>query len=191
MTRLTQTPSQTVGPFFSIGLSREPQHVLVAGTVNGERISVEGRLLDGAGAPIEDAVIEIWQADANGRYRHPADPSADACDPGFVGFGRAATDLRGLFLFETIKPGPVRAGSGEWQAPHLNVIVFARGMLLHAFTRMYFTDDSRTGQDPLLATIDPARRQTLIASRLEREGRIVYQWEVHLQGERETVFFDA
>ena len=190
MTRLTQTPSQTVGPFFSLGLVRECQHVLATGAVNGERISVEGTVLDGAGAPVDDALIEIWQADAEGRYRHSAEPPADAGD-GFTGFGRAATDLHGRFLFETIKPGPVRAVDGGWQAPHLSVIVFARGMLVHAFTRMYFADDSRTAEDPLLSTIEPARRQTLIASRFERDGRIVYQWEIRLQGERETVFFDA
>jgi protocatechuate 3,4-dioxygenase alpha subunit len=190
MTRLTQTPSQTVGPFFSIGLTREPQHVLVSDTVRGERIAVEGTVLDGAGAPVEDALIEIWQADAEGRYRQSTEPPADAGDR-FTGFGRAATDLRGKFLFETIKPGPVRASDGSWQAPHLSVIVFARGMLVHAFTRMYFADDSRTVEDPLLSTLEPPRRQTLIASRHERDGRIVYQWEIRLQGERETVFFDA
>lgn len=190
MTRLTQTPSQTVGPFFSIGLGREPQHVLVTDAVKGERISIEGRVLDGTGAPVDDALIEIWQADADGRYPHPADQAVES-GARFAGFGRAATNPHGMFLFETIKPGPVLVGDGGVQALHLNVIVFARGMLLHAFTRMYFSDDSRTALDPVLSTVDPSRRQTLIARRLERDQRIVYQWDIHLQGERETVFFDA
>lgn len=190
MTRLTQTPSQTVGPFFGLGLVRECQHVLVTGAVKGERISVEGTVLDGAGTPVDDALIEIWQADADGRYRKSAEAPADEAER-FTGFGRAATDHRGAFLFETIKPGPVPARDGGWQAPHLNVAVFARGLLVHAFTRMYFADDSRTAEDPLLSTIEAARRQTLLASRLERDGRIVYRWEIRLQGERETVFLDA
>jgi protocatechuate 3,4-dioxygenase alpha subunit len=190
---LKQTPSQTVGPFFSLGLIRDtrpvtaqaaphrPQHVLVDDGVDGERISVEGLVFDGAGAPIDDALIELWQADAMGRYG----------GLGFMGFGRAATTADGTYTFETIKPGSAQAPDGGTQAPHLNVTVFARGMLLHAFTRMYFSDDDPAARDPLLSRVDPARRQTLIGQRSERDGRIVYRWDIHLQGDRETVFFDA
>jgi protocatechuate 3,4-dioxygenase alpha subunit len=124
--------------------------VLAAGAVNGDGVSVEGTVFDGAGAPVEDALIEIWQADANGRYRHPADPAADACDPGFVGFGRAATDVRGMFLFETIKTGPNRARDGGWQAPHLCLTIFARGLLDHLHTRLYFADEPANLDDPVL-----------------------------------------
>jgi protocatechuate 3,4-dioxygenase, alpha subunit len=155
--RLVQTPSQTVGPFFSIGLSRAPQNVL-PGAASGERVRIEGAVFDGAGAPVADAMIEVW---------HP-----------FVGFGRAGTDSDGRFFFE--------AG----RAPYLNVTVFARGMLVHAFTRLYFSDNTGNAADAVLMRIDPARRRTLIAERADRDGNAVYQWDVRLQGEGETVFFD-
>jgi len=155
--RLVQTPSQTVGPFFSIGLCRAPQNVLAAGA-NGERVRIEGAVIDGAGAPVADAMIEVW---------HP-----------WIGFGRAATDSDGRFFFE--------AG----RAPYLNVTVFARGMLVHAFTRMYFSDEVRNTVDPVLMNVDAARRPTLVAERTERDGNAVYRWDVRLQGESETVFFD-
>jgi protocatechuate 3,4-dioxygenase alpha subunit len=155
--RLVQTPSQTVGPFFSIGLSRAPQNIL-PGAASGERIRIEGSVLDGAGEPVVDGMIEVW---------HP-----------FVGFGRAATDSDGRFFFEAAR------------APYLNVTVFARGMLVHAFTRMYFSDAAGNARDAVLMRVDPARRPTLIAERTERDGVTVYQWDVRLQGDGETVFFD-
>lgn len=174
-----QTPSQTVGPFFALGMIREPQNVLVTAATEGERIRIEGTFFDGAGTPIDDGVIEIWQADAKGRYdRAP-----------FAGFGRAATSSDGSYLFETIRPGAAAAAGS--QAAHVNVAVFARGMLLHAFTRMYFSDDEHLGDDSLLTKIDPLRRATLVGQRVERDGHVVYRWDIHLQGERETVFLDA
>ena len=178
---MTQTPSQTVGPFFGLGLIRAGCNVLVSPDTSGQRIRIEGTVFDGAGQRVDDAVIEIWQADAQGRYRQ---------DPHFSGFGRCGTDSRGRFCFDTIKPGPARAPAGVRAAPHVNVIVFARGMLLHAFTRIYFSDD-RLDEDSLLGTIDAARRGTLVATRTEVPTGVVYSWDVHLQGERETVFFDA
>jgi protocatechuate 3,4-dioxygenase, alpha subunit len=191
MSARLQTPSQTVGPFFSVGLTHALQNVLVDEGVTGERMRVEGRVVDGAGVPVDDAMIEVWQADADGHYRHPLDRGAVSSGSRFTGFGRAETTPEGAFCFETIKPGPVRSADGGWQAPHLNVIVFARGMLLHAFTRMYFSDDPRNAGDALLARVDPARRSTLMGQRTDRDQRAVYQWDIHLQGAHETVFLDA
>ncbi len=191
MTARRQTPSQTVGPFFGLSLSRVAQNVLVDATAAGQHIRIEGSVFDGAGAPIDDAMIEIWQADASGRYHHPLDAHEAAHGSRFRGFGRAETTSQGTYFFDTIKPGPVRGAGGGWQAPHLNVVVFARGMLLHAFTRMYFSDDDSTATDALLTRIDPARRRTLIGERVDQDGRVVYRWDIHLQGELETVFLDA
>jgi protocatechuate 3,4-dioxygenase, alpha subunit len=202
----TQTPSQTVGPFFAIGLVRasEAQHVVATPLAFGEHIQIEGQLIDGAGTPVPDALIEVWQANAAGEYpsRLPAglpavalakagalaEAGPAAADSTFRGYGRCATDPQGRFTFETVKPGAIRDGSG--QAPHVNVIVFARGMLLHAFTRMYFADDPLDA-DPVLMSIDPARRRTLVAQREPGADDSRYIWEIHLQGDRETVFFDA
>ena len=188
-----QTPSQTVGPFFGVGLTRpsQSQHVLVSDRTDGERIRIEGRVLDGVGSPIEDALVEIWQANAHGRYRHALDRGPAPLDPAFLGFGRCPTDANGVFGFDTIKPGAIHGGDGPPQAPHLNVIVFARGMLVHAFTRMYFAGDP-LDTDPALALVDSSRRDTLVAERtVAGDGRVVYRWDIHLQGDRETVFFDA
>jgi protocatechuate 3,4-dioxygenase, alpha subunit len=158
MKPLVQTPSQTVGPFFSIGLCRENQNALAVADAAGERVCIEGFVLDGAGAPVPDAMIEVW---------HPS-----------IGFGRAATNPHGEFHFETARP------------PYLNVIVFARGMLVHAFTRMYFSDEARNAGDAVLQSVDPARRATLIGERDDLDGRALYRWDIRLQGDRETVFFD-
>jgi len=176
-----QTPSQTVGPFFGLGLIRAGCNVLVSPRTSGERIRIEGTVFDGAGQRVDDALVEIWQADARGRYRQ---------DPQFPGFGRCGTDSSGRFVFDTIKPGAPDAPGGHPAAPHINVIVFARGMLVHAFTRIYFSDD-RLDADSLLETVEAARRKTLVATRTDTPTGVVYQWDVHLQGERETVFFDA
>jgi len=178
---MTQTPSQTVGPFFSVGLISPGGNVLVTPETSGERIRIEGTVFDGAGQRVNDAVVEVWQADARGQYRQ---------DPHFSGFGRCGTDADGRFCFDTIKPGPADAPAGVRGAPHVNVIVFARGMLVHAFTRIYFSDD-RLDDDSLLGTIAAARRGTLVATRTESATGAVYSWDVHLQGEHETVFFDA
>ena len=188
--RRSQTPSQTVGPFFSLGLIRPSGNVLAAGDVPGERIRIEGAVVDGAGRPVEDALVEIWQADALGRYRHPLDPGSSEVDSGFSGFGRCQTDSSGAFVFHTVKPGGIVAPDGRPQAPHVNVVVFARGMLVHAFTRMYFADD-HIEDDPVLRTVDSSRRATLVAIPFDGPGEQSYRWQIHLQGDRETVFFDA
>jgi protocatechuate 3,4-dioxygenase alpha subunit len=195
MTKLRQTPSQTVGPYFAYGLSPEQygyqQNLtsiagsqMAEGELEGQRIHVEGRIFDGAGNPISDALIEIWQADSTGRYAHPSDPRGS--NSTFKGFGRCGTgtDPRNRFWFDTIKPGKVDAD----QAPHLNVIVSMRGMLLHAFTRVYFSDEPANAVDKVLNAVPEARRNTLIAT---HEGGGVYRFDIHMQGDNETVFFDA
>ena len=188
-----QTPSQTVGPFFGVGLVQpsQAQHVLVNDRTNGERVSIEGTVFDGAGQPVPDALVEIWQANAQGRYRHALDTGPASLDPDFFGFGRCPTDSRGVFRFDTVKPGAIHDVDGKRHAPHINVTVFARGMLVHAFTRVYFADDLLEN-DPALALVDVSRRDTLVAARTALgDGRVGYRWDIHLQGERETVFFDA
>ncbi len=193
---LKQTPSQTVGPFFAYGLTPEQygypfkatvESVLVDPETEGERIRIQGQVFDGERQLIPDAVIEIWQADARGIYAHPGDPRHR--DAGVMGFGRmgTGTDPENRFIFDTIKPGPVDAE----QAPHVNVIVFMRGMLTHAFTRIYFSDEGEAnGKDPVLQSIPEDRRGTLIAQREETPGGIVYQFDIHMQGDEETAFFD-
>ena len=191
-----QTPSQTVGPFFAYGLTA-PQYGydfdgiasdrLTDEQVAGERIRIIGRVLDGAGEPIPDAMIEIWQADSAGRYAHPADPRGS--NQGFRGFGRfgTGTDVEHRFTFDTIKPGPV-----DKQAPHINVIVFMRGMLSHCYTRLYFSDEAEANsRDPVLQSIPAARRGTLIARREDAASGTVYHFDIHMQGDAETVFFDV
>lgn len=192
---LKQTPSQTVGPFFAYGLTPEQYGYAfesVAGPdmcgtdTDGERIRIEGRVLDGEGAIIPDAMIELWQADAEGRYAHPADGRGSNAN--FSGFGRCGTgtDAQDRFVFETIKPGAI----GEGHAPHISVIVFMRGVLTHAFTRIYFSDEEQANAaDPVLAGVPQDRRSTLIAERCD--GEAAYRFDIHMQGENETVFFDV
>jgi protocatechuate 3,4-dioxygenase alpha subunit len=192
MSRL-QTPSQTVGPFFGVCFhpGGRPQNVLAGDLTEGEQIRLEGTVLDGARQPVGDALVEIWQANAHGRYRHPMDAGPARLDPAFSGFGRCPTDPSGLFYFDTVKPGAIHRADGGLQASHINVAVFARGMLVHAFTRIYFAGDA-LDTDPVLTSVDRSRRDTLVAGRVDApDGRIVYRWNIHLQGERETVFFDA
>ena len=195
--RLKQTPSQTVGPFFAYGLTPEQYGypfrslagpILVDSDTPGERIRITGRVLDGEGNPVPDAMIEIWQANAEGRYAHPADQRGS--NVRFKGFGRCGTgtDPENRFAFETIKPGPI----GDGQAPHVNVIVFMRGMLSHVYTRIYFADEGEANaHDRVLASIDEARRDTLIAAREMTPGGAVYRFDLHIQGPDETVFFDV
>ncbi len=195
-----QTAAQTIGPFFHYALTPEAYGrpgiaggVLVTGDTPGERVRIAGRVLDGAGQPMPDAMVEIWQANAAGRYNHPADDREEAAlDPGFRGFGRLGTDADGGFRFETVKPGPVPGRGNTLQAPHINVILFARGMVNHAFTRIYFSDETEAnGTDPVLSAVEPGRRATLIATRQEAAGGIVFRFDIHLQGAAETVFFDT
>jgi protocatechuate 3,4-dioxygenase alpha subunit len=186
-----QTPSQTVGPFFHFALPKFAGPVLVDDKTKGERIIIEGRVLDGDGQPLNDALIEIWQANAAGRYDHPEDRQDKPLDPGFHGFGRCATDKDGRYSFQTIRPGPVPGPGNTLQAPHINFTVFARGMLKQLVTRMYFEDEKSNADDPILARIpDDARRSTLVAKRKNgKNGPFVF--DIVLQGKGETVFFDV
>jgi protocatechuate 3,4-dioxygenase alpha subunit len=188
---MKQTPSQTVGPFFSLGLTEKVMNVLASDAIPGEKIRVEGYVFDGDGQPVPDAMVEIWQANTYGRYNHPDDKQEKPLDPNFLGWGRCGTDKTGLFSFETVKPGSVPGPGESVQAPHISVTVFARGMLVHAFTRIYFADEPANETDPVLTSIkDKLRRRTLIAAREERNGKPVYRFDIRLQGEGETVFFD-
>jgi protocatechuate 3,4-dioxygenase alpha subunit len=193
---MIQSPSQTVGPYFAQGLLREGDtvftNILVAENTEGERIRIEGCVTDGEGQPIEDAMIEIWQANTHGRYNHPSDDQDKPIDPQFMGHGRAATDIKGNYWFETIKPGSVSGPDKKPQAPHINVIVFARGMLSHAFTRIYFADEDANQNDFVLQSIDDeARRKTLIATREALDKKVIYRFDICFHGENETAFFDA
>jgi protocatechuate 3,4-dioxygenase alpha subunit len=187
------TPSQTVGPFFLDCLLRPDarRNVIAAPATPGARIRVEGHILDGDGLPVPDAVVEIWQADAQGRYRGASDTAGKGGDATFVGFGRAATDDTGVFWFETIKPGPVPFDAASAQAPHLGVIVGARGLLNHLVTRMYFADDPATAADPVLARVPADRRATLLGQPERTGGLTTYRWDIILQGVGETVFFNV
>jgi protocatechuate 3,4-dioxygenase alpha subunit len=186
--RLPQTPSQTVGPFFKPALIRFGQESLVTASTRGERVAIEGRVLDGDAAAVSDAMIELWQANADGCYDHPEESQERVEDPNFHGFGRAATDERGRFRFHTIKPGPVAGPGPALQAPHINVSIFARGLLKRLVTRIYFPDEPLNAGDAVLNAIAPARRSSLIAQ-VERPG--VLRFDIVLQGEHETVFFDV
>lgn len=183
---MKQTGSQTVGPFFRIGLIYgQQQNVLVTEATSGERITITGVVFDGDGEPIPDAMLEIWQPDANGIFNHPADPLHEQADPHFRGFGRTENRQAGRYEFKTIKPG-----GRDGQAPYINVHVFARGMLVHAMTRIYFSDEPANKDDPLLNSLDAARRDTLIADRDESGDQLTYRFDIRMQGENETVFFN-
>ena len=188
---MKQTPSQTVGPFFAFGLIRGGENILVMDQTEGEKIRLEGRVFDGEGQIVSDAMIEIWQANGHGRYNHPEDKQEKPLDPSFIGFGRAGTDENGVYWFETVKPGSVPGPGSSVQAPHLNVIVFARGMMLHAFTRIYFADEFANRTDPILSSVEDERRRTTLIAHREKSGdKTVYRFDIRLQGEGETVFFD-
>ena len=177
------TPSQTVGPFFSMKLRGGN---LVAGPkIEGERIRIVGQVFDGERALIEDALIELWQANAIGRY------STGGRASGFTGFGRAETDFStGEYWFETIKPGRVPDPEGECQAPHLTLVVQARGMLRPVFTRLYFADEAEANESDLVMRMVPAdRRQTLVADLVDESGPKIYRFDIKFQGDDETVFF--
>jgi protocatechuate 3,4-dioxygenase, alpha subunit len=173
------TASQTVGPFFALGLAGLYQDELGAAAASGKRVRLSGSLLDGRGCPIPDAVLEFWQADALGRYP----PGAE-----FIGFARVPTDRYGGFRLKTIVPGRVAARSGALQAPHLSVYIFMRGLLLPLLTRMYFPDQPSNDSDPVLALVPPERRATLVA---RASGAGALDWEVRTQGEREIVCFSV
>ena len=171
------TPSQTVGPFFHIGLERIARNDLTHG--EAQSVQISGQVLDGDGKPVIDALIEIWQADRDGNYLS-----------GFNGYGRVATDNRGAFSFTTIKPGRVPGGNGQLQAPHIAVNVFMRGLLKHLVTRVYFPDETSNAADVILQSVRAERRSTLIAAPIAGSAQDL-AWNVVLQGEHETVFFDC
>jgi protocatechuate 3,4-dioxygenase, alpha subunit len=186
--RLGLTASQTVGPFLSIGLTWDDGPDVVP-TGTDSAVEISGRLYDGDGAPVPDGLVETWQADAAGRFMHPDDPrGASAPTPaGFRGFGRCPTDGDGRWQVRTVKPGPLPTPDGRVEAPHIDVSVFARGLLDRVVTRIYFPDESAANDaDPVLAGVEPARRHTLVAT---PRGDML-QFDIHLQGADETVFFD-
>jgi protocatechuate 3,4-dioxygenase, alpha subunit len=193
MTASRLTSAQTVGPFFHPALLREDcrRNELVGPETAGERIRIEGSIYDGEGAPVPDALVEIWQANSRGRYRHPLDRRDVPLDAGFVGFGRAGTDAAGRYWFETVKPGPVPFHEGRFQAPHICVTVFARGLLNHLVTRLYFEDEVATAGDPVLRLVPAERRSTLLARREEGDGCTLYRFDIVLRGDGETVFFNV
>ena len=182
---LTATASQTVGPFYRIGLEHLYVTDLAPSAAAGDKFTIHGRVVDGDGKPVTDAILEIWQADVHGKYSHPDDRQEKPLTPGFKGFGRVATDEIGVFRFATIKPGCVDGPRGALQGPHLLVAVFMRGLLKHLLTRIYFPDDPANAADPVLKLVPAERRSTLIATK-SNDG---LEWNVILQGENETVFF--
>jgi protocatechuate 3,4-dioxygenase alpha subunit len=190
------TPSQTVGPYFKYGLTPNGEYAwndaftnnLLTPDVSGERIRVEGTVYDGDGAVIPDCMLEIWQADAQGRFSNPQDQRA-LPNSSFKGFGRCGTDKSGGYAFDTIKPGVAPDADGKPQAPHIVLAVFARGMLLHLYTRIYFDDEAGNASDSVLALVPTDRGATLIAKR--KAGAGVYTFDVRLQGDSETVFFEV
>ena len=189
------TPSQTVGPYFAYGLTPNGKYAwndafssnLVTPDTSGDRIRVEGVVYDGDGVPVPDCMLEIWQADAQGRFADPQDKRA-LPNASFKGFGRCGTGAKGEFGFDTIKPGSVPDPDGKPQAPHILMAVFARGMLLQNYTRIYFDDEAANAGDPVLALVPADRRATLFA---KRGPGGVYRFDIHLQGDDETVFFDV
>ena len=204
-----ETASQTAGPYVHVGLAPHAAgldvfdknfgNVLTNPQTKGERIRIEGRVFDGIGTVLKDVVIEIWQANAEGRYAHPADRQAGkALDPDFRGWGRACTDFEtGIYWFETIKPGRVagrfNGPTSRFMAPHINLWIVARGINLGLNTRLYFGDEAEANaNDAVLNVIEwQARRATLVAPRTVRDGAVVYRFDIRLQGEAETVFFDV
>lgn len=194
-----ETPSQTAGPYVHIGTmprvagftsyAEELGRAACGPETRGTRIAVEGHVHDGTGTPCRDMLIEVWQADPAGIYPHPDDPRHAKVAAGFTGFTRLATDLEtGAFRIETVKPGPVPGRHGRTQAPHLNLWIVARGVNIGLHTRVYFGDEDNSA-DPLLGMIEqPARRETLVAA---PSGEGLYRFDIHLQGEKETVFLDV
>ena len=200
---LRETPSQTAGPYVHIGLApgaagfsifdRELGWDITGPNAGGERIRIEGMVMDGTGAPVRDVLIEAWQANAAGIYAHPEDPRHTQVEEGFRGWGRTISDFEtGIWGFETVKPGAVPGRNGTVQAPHISLWIVARGINLGLSTRLYFSDEGETNaDDPVLNLIEQThRRDTLVAKREERDGQPLYRFDIHLQGEHETVFLD-
>lgn len=187
---LPATTWQTVGPFFSIGFSWLYRDNLAGPGVSGERVEISGRILDGDGNPVPDGIVEIWQANSQGKYAHPDDPQEKRAEAGFTGYGRIPTDDAGRFRFTTIKPGRVTGPDGNLQAPHVEISIFTRGLLRRLITRIYFPDEAGNAGDFALNLVEASRRSTLIAKKIDaRPG--AFEWNVILQGQAETVFFDV
>jgi len=186
------TGSQTVGPFFAPCLLREDacRNVLAQPETIGERIRIEGRVFDGDGLPVPDALIEIWQANAHGSYHSVKNQGSAPLDSAFSGFGRSGTAEDGSYWFETVKPGPVPFDAEQMQAPHICVTIFARGLLNHLVTRLYFADEPGNATDPILQRVPNERQATLLARRMDSEASVVYHFDIILQGAAETAFFN-
>lgn len=197
--RLPATTWQTVGPYFRLGCDALNCSEMAAPGVAGEHITIQGRVLDGNGDGVPDAMLEIWQANANGRYAHPEDLQEEDLqeeddkerlpEANFSGFGRIPTDEQGRFRFSTIKPGPVPGLDGKPQAPHLVVSIFMRGLLIRLVTRIYFANDPQNDADYVLSLVSPERRATVMATPVAGD-KAVLEWNAILQGNGETVFFD-
>ncbi len=186
---LQATTSQTVGPFFSIGLTRGNKNKLAGPGISGEPVTIAGRVLDGEGKPVPDAMLEIWQANSHGKYAHPEDTQDKPLEAGFQGYGRIPTDENGQFSFTTVKPGAVPGPDGRVQAPHIAVSVFMRGLERRLVTRIYFPEEAANAGDFVLGLVEPARRGTLVARKTA--GQVgTLEWNAILQGADETVFFD-
>jgi protocatechuate 3,4-dioxygenase alpha subunit len=181
------TSSQTIGPYLHIGMTWLVNENMAPEGVAGERVTIQGRMIDADGTPVNDAMVEIWQANSHGKYAHPDDARDLPVDKAFNGFGRVYTDEDGRFRFNTIKPGRVPGPGGALQAPHLNINIFMRGLLKHLVTRVYFPGEDNDA-DPVLALVPAERRATLVARRGDKPGAL--EWDVVLRGDDETVFFD-
>jgi protocatechuate 3,4-dioxygenase alpha subunit len=187
---LTATPSQTVGPFFHFGLADDAARGTLAGPhTRGDRITLEIGVFDGDGLPVSDSLVEIWQADADGAYVRPLNHDASRTPPEFTGFGRLPTGTDGVCRFETIRPGKIADAQGVLQASHINVCLFARGLLRQLYTRIYFAGDPALETDAIYQFVPADRRETLLASRVSG-APCRWRFDVRLQGDRETVFFD-
>jgi protocatechuate 3,4-dioxygenase, alpha subunit len=188
-TKLIATAWQTVGPFFSLGLAPGYLRGIAGPDAVGQRIVINGQIFDGDGAPVPDAIIEIWQANAHGKYAHPDDPQEKPLDPNFLGHGRIPTNEEGHFSFTTIKPGSVDSGTNQPQAPHLSVSLMMRGLLRRLTTRIYFPNEPLNITDPILQLVDPQRQKTLLLT-AQPDARQHFLWNINLQGADETVFFE-
>jgi protocatechuate 3,4-dioxygenase alpha subunit len=186
---LLPTPSQTVGPFFSIGCDRLKTMEPVETGISGEHIEIRGRVIDGDGVGVPDAMLEVWQANGSGKYVHPEDTQNKVIEANFKGFGRVSTGANGEFSLLTVKPGAVPGPDGRAQAPHIDVSVFMRGLLRRLVTRIYFPDGAANEADFVLNLVEPGRRGTLVAKNVDGKNNKL-EWNVILQGENETVFFD-
>lgn len=182
------TPFQTLGPFFDFGLVIPDGDIIARPHSAGHHVVIEGTVRDGKRDPVPDALVEVWQADALGKYCHPADCQDRPRDAAFYGFGRVATDQDGRFAFKTIVPGRVAGPDGKLQAPHLAIGFLARGVLTRLVTRLYFDGEPSNAEDAVLALVPAARRSTLLAKRIEPDR---YRFDIVLQGPGETVFFDV